>query len=146
MPPAELVNFAAEFAENWSAYNPGTYLSKEGNYKLEYVEDGIFPDFGYRPTDVGRVSLDTGEIQLSKNRLRACICCGSPDFVFASIIWCWFSFTLSDKTYEEKDTALINYYKTTGRSIHDLVNFYTILCPTSALNKRRYENICNLLK
>lgn len=135
----DLIQFAAYFSRNYRLLSKGTYFSDDKNYRLHFDTNAAF---GASPNNVWRVEHLSHTMQVSMDLLQDPEI--SQDFVFFMIIWSaaliHYKQEIKITDFERADREAMIYYKTTGRSVKNVVKGYVFIfkkwAPSDSVNKR----------
>lgn len=138
-PHTDLILFASYFSKNYRLLNTGMYFSNEKNYMLNFDTNA---KFGASQTNVWRIEHLSHIMQVSIDFIQDPEV--SADFVFFMIIWsgCLIHYKkeLRLTDFERADKETMQYYKTTGRSVKNIVKGYVFIfkkwAPSDAVNRR----------
>lgn len=114
----------------------GSLRSKNLKHKVEIKELNI-------STPV-RVGKSTGSIQINLPIVKERKI--NSDQLFFLLVWCSIEYHLDN--LKASDQIAIEYYESTGRTLSELLNIYSIMVELNNTeeNRNRHDNILNLLK
>ena len=142
----ELSNLASFFSENYKTLSCNqTFTSKEGNYKIEYLEKNPNED------TLARFGHTSKVIQISHNKLNKLKNVDS-DLIFYLVLWCGFGGDIGDsltstEQWIKLDTMVFNFFIETGRDKLKLFkNISKLYVSEFDLAKKRILNLKELLK
>ena len=142
----ELLDFADYFGKNFkiltsSSPIPTIYKSEHGNYTIKYFDDIIDSVTGDKAQNQsGRISHDTGIIELSRNYFKKDII--SSDFIFFIII-CLKTLPKTGSIFNSDAIALANYIKQ-KRSVESLIKGLYEVDGDLKITKYRIKSIMEL--
>jgi hypothetical protein len=141
----EIILFAAEFSSNYRRFTPGNYYSSDKKLKINLNTNY---EFGAASNNVWRIEHFTNCIQVSIDYINDLEI--KQDFVFFMVIWsaCLIHYKIETaKTdFERADKETLTYYKTTHRSIKNVVMGYVFIFKkwsSSDANNKRLKWILN---